>query len=376
MTEGSISLPAKAIMAANADASAPLFNLRADELRDQMRGRLQRDEFVIKREPGAAAPAPPMLGPFGMWPVNEQVSFWQVYIRHSAGSLDAAVASVRRRNLFVSFGILALLAASVALLLVSIQRARRLAQQQMDFVAGVSHELRTPLAVIDSAAYNLDKGVVKELHQIKDYGALIRKETARLKEMIEQVIEFASVQSGRQRYDLQPTQVEHVITEVLASFQPLLARGGFYVESDVAADLPPVIADPAALARAIQNLLNNAMKYGGESRRIGLRARSITIGHNSMVQIVVIDRGLGIPAEELSQIFEPFYRGNEVRAAQIRGNGLGLSLVKNIVTAHRGTIKVESAPGAGSSFFIVLPALGSALQHNAQLSHARNELSA
>jgi len=183
------------------------------------------------------------------------------------------------------------------------------------------------------------------------------------------------VQSGRQRYDLQPTQVEHVITEVLASFQPLLARGGFHVEPDVAVDLPPVMADRAALARAIQNLLNNAMKYGGESRWIGLRARSATIGHNPMVEIIVSDRGPGIPAEELSQIFEPFYRGDDVRAAQIRGNGLGLSLVKNIVTAHRGTINVESAPGGGSSFLITLPALGTTLQHNAQLSHARNELS-
>src|SRR5262249_7918466 len=149
---------------------------------------------------------------------------------------------VRRRNLFISFGILALLGASVALMMLSARRARRLAEQQMDFVASISHELRTPLAVIDSAAYNLDKGVVRDPRQIKGYGALIRKETGRLTEMVEQVLEFAGVQSGRRRYDLQPASIGQVIDDVLASSRPLLSllnEGEFQIEKAVAPDLPP-----------------------------------------------------------------------------------------------------------------------------------------
>jgi signal transduction histidine kinase len=282
---------------------------------------------------------------------------WQLHIRHHSGSLEAAVTSVRRRNLFISFGILALLGASVALMMLSSRRARRLAEQQMDFVAGISHELRTPLAVIDSAAYNLDKGVIKDPQQIKNYGALIRKETGRLTEMVEQVLEFAGVQSGRQRYDLQPSSITQVIDDVLASSRqllPLLNEGEFQLETYIAPDLPMVLADAQAIARALHNLLNNAMKYSGQSRWIGLRADAPS---EKQVRIVISDRGLGIPQEDLPHIFEPFYRGHEARAAQIHGNGLGLSLVKNIIEAHGGQITVKSKAGEGSSFIIILPAV-------------------
>lgn len=342
---------------ANADADAPLFNLRVEELRDLMRNRWRRGEMRQGGgRPRRAGSAPPVFGP-REWMEREQPSQWQMYIRHRAGSLEVAVTSVRRRNLLISFSILALLAASVALMMLSSRRAHRLAQQQMDFVAGISHELRTPLAVIESAAFNLDKGVVKDLGQIKNYGTLIRKETRRLTDMIEQVLEFAGVQSGRQRYDLLPVSLNGVIEDVLAASQPLLVEGEFEVEANIASDLPVVMADAQAVARAIQNLLNNAMKYSGESRWIGLSAETVLQGNGQFVQITIKDHGLGIPDEELPHIFEPFYRGGEARSAQIRGNGLGLSLVKNIIEAHGGQIQAKSKPGEGSSFLLRLPVM-------------------
>lgn len=342
----------------NADADASLFNLRMDEFRDLVRNNFRRGEMRVRVNPGfRSAPAPPMVFGAREWMGREQSSLWQMYIRHRAGSLEVAVASVRRRNLVISFGILALLAASVALMMISSRRAHRLAQQQMDFVAGISHELRTPLAVIESAAFNLGKGVVKDPAQIKNYGTLIRKETGRLTEMIEQVLEFAGVQSGRQRYDLLPVSLNGVIEDVLAASHPLLSEAGFQVETNIAPELPIVMADAPAIARAIQNLLNNAMKYSGESLWIGLAAETISSGNSQFVQITVKDHGLGIPDEELPHVFEPFYRGSEARSAQIRGNGLGLSLVKNIIEAHGGQIQARSKPGAGSSFIFRLPVL-------------------
>ena len=342
----------------NADADASLFNLRMEEFRDLVRNNFRRGEMRIRINPGfRSGSAPPVAFGAREWIGREQTSLWQMYIRHRAGSLEVAVASVRRRNLLISFGILALLAASVALMMISSRRAHRLAQQQMDFVAGISHELRTPLAVIESAAFNLDKGVVKDPTQIKNYGTLIRKETGRLTEMIEQVLEFAGVQSGRQRYDLLPVSLNGVIEDVLAASQPLLAENGFHVETNIAQELPIVMADSPAIARAIQNLLNNAMKYSGESRWIGLSAETISLGNSQFVQITVKDHGLGIPDEELPHVFEPFYRGSEARSAQIRGNGLGLSLVKNIIEAHGGQIFAKSKSGAGSSFLLRLPVM-------------------
>ena len=151
--------------------------------------------------------------------------------------------------------------------------------------------------------------------------------------------------------------MNQVISEVINSSQPLLTEGGFQLETNIAADLPAVMADSPALARALQNLLNNAMKYGGENRWIGVNAQAIAQAKGAEIRITVADHGLGISAEDQRHIFEPFYRGSEVKAAQIHGNGLGLSLVKNIVSAHNGRITVESTAGKGSQFTITLPVI-------------------
>jgi signal transduction histidine kinase len=372
---GSVNGTAANTLSSNADASARLFSLRPDELRFLLRGRMRRGDPRDANRPvrrnGLTAP---VVGTRGLWEGGQQ-GLWQIHIRHRAGSLEAALNSVRRRNLLISFGILGLLGASIALLIISARRARRLAEQQMDFVAGVSHELRTPLAVIESAAYNLDKGVIKAPQQVQNYGALIRKETGRLKEMVEQILELAGVQSGRLQYNLHAVSINRILDDVLSSSQPLLAESGFQIESDIAAELPPVMADRTALARAIQNLINNAMKYSGASKWIGLNAQAVESAGRRSVRITVADHGIGIPDEELSQIFEPFYRGSAARAAQIHGNGLGLSLIKNIIAAHQGTIDVKSSPGTGSSFVINLPVMAAAQLNNISAPTVSSELS-
>jgi signal transduction histidine kinase len=280
---------------------------------------------------------------------------WRLVVQHRAGSLEAAVASARRRNLAISFGILSLLGVSVGLIMLSSRRAHRLATQQMEFVAGVSHELRTPLAVICSAAENLADGVTRDRDQIKRYGGLIRDEGRRLTGMVEQILEFAGAQSGRKSYELRPTELTRVIEDAITACHMRLAEGDFEIERKIPADLPLVNADSVALGRAIQNLLSNAMKYGGDSRWIGLSAGLVKTANGEELQIKVSDHGLGIAPSEQERIFEPFYRGKEAQAAQIHGNGLGLSLVKQIVAAHGGRMSVESKVGQGSVFILHLP---------------------
>jgi len=289
--------------------------------------------------------------------LNHESGRWLVALKHRAGSLDAAVASARRRNLAISFGILLLLSVSIAMILVSTRRAYALARQQMEFVAGVSHEMRTPLAVICSAGENLADGVIEEGEQVKRYGSLIESEGRRLSEMIEQALEFAGIQSGRKAYALQPADAARIIESALAACAPLINEGGFTIEKRLAAQLPPLAADAAALSRAIQNLLNNAMKYSGDNRWVRLTAKPAANHLASEVQITIEDRGLGIAAKDLTHIFEPFYRSDEVTSAQIHGSGLGLSLVKHIVEAHGGRIRVESVAGRGSAFTLHLPVL-------------------
>lgn len=276
---------------------------------------------------------------------------WRLLVKHPSGSLEAAVQSARRKNVMVSSGILAVLGASMGLLVLSTRRAQRLAAQQMEFVAAVSHELRTPLAVIRSAGENLADGVVRTDEQIKKYGDLVKGEGRRLTEMVEQILEFAGIQSGQRGFALRPVSLPSLLEDIVDSSRTLIDDAGIDVAMEVPESLPPALGDEIALRRVFQNLIGNAIKYGASGRWIGIRGRAA--GRD--VQISVSDRGIGIAASEQTRIFEPFYRTPDVIAAQIQGAGLGLSLVKRIVDGHGGRITVRSAPGEGSEFTVHLP---------------------
>ncbi len=281
---------------------------------------------------------------------------WRLLVQHSAGSLDAAVAAARRRNLWLSFGILAVLAASVGLIVVNARRSEKLAAQQMDFVAAVSHELRTPLAVIRSAAQNLSAGVVHEPAQARRYGELIETEGRRLTEMVEQVLEYAGLESHRRPPLTHLVDAGALVSDAVMSCSALFEAEGFDVHVAVAPNLPAVAADEGALRRAITNLLTNALKHAASGRSVAVDVRPASSASGSGVEIVVADKGPGIPAEDMSHIFEPFYRGRRATEQQIHGNGLGLSLVQRIAEAHGGRVTARSTPGAGATFTLYLPA--------------------
>jgi signal transduction histidine kinase len=282
---------------------------------------------------------------------------WEVVVRHRSGSLETAVARARWRNLGVSLGILALLGASMVLLFISTRRARQLARQQMDFVAGVSHELRTPLAVMRSAAQNLAEGAVDDRKRTAEYGALIEKEGQRLSDLVDQVLEFAALQSDRQAYAFESLTVPAIVEAALASCEPLIHEEDIVLEKTIAPELPRVQGDASALRQAVQNLVVNAINYGGSERWVGLSVSSNGTEPKEVL-IRVSDRGPGIDPEDLPHLFEPFYRGREASRARRRGSGLGLSLVQRILAAHRGRVSVESLAGRGSAFTLHLPAEG------------------
>jgi signal transduction histidine kinase len=274
---------------------------------------------------------------------------WRLLAQHESGSLAAAVGSVRQRNLVISFGVLLLMAVSVGLLTAASRRAQRLAQQRMEFVAGVSHELRTPVAVIRSAAENLSHGVVGDAERVRRYGDAIQVEARRLGEMIERVLHFAGIESGR--IARVPVALEPLIDEAVEAAVP--ASAGFTVERQIAPDLPPVLGDATAIRSAVQNLLGNAVKYGGDARWIRVRAAG---SRTQQVNITVEDRGPGVPDADLPHIFEPFFRGRGAAEQQVPGSGLGLALVRAIAHAHGGRVDVVTGSGSGSAFTLHLPA--------------------
>ena len=281
---------------------------------------------------------------------------WILEVHHPAGSLEEAVAGARRRNLALSLAILALLAAAVAVLVSSTRRAQRLARQQMDFVAGVSHELRTPLTAMRSAGQNLADGIIADPEKVKKYGALIEREGRRLTEMVGRVLTFAGIQSGAQTFQAELIDVTSLVDGVLADCRWVLDERRVEVERDVAPGLPEVRGDAAALRQALGNLVDNALKYGGTARWIGLAARAAASSGGEEVVLSVSDRGIGIRRSDLPHLFEPFFRSGDPSAAGITGSGVGLAVVRGIVHAHGGRVTAESSPGKGSTFTLHLPA--------------------
>lgn len=338
------------------DATAGLFALRLEEAGADLS---QAFAMTRSRRQGAEAArvsrTPPRRPRSPRGPGADTPGHWLALVRHRGGPIDDVVVRTQTRNLAIGFSILALLGASGLLLVAAAQRSRSLAQQQMAFVAGVSHELRTPVAVIASSAANLADGVVRDPEQIKRYGSVIQKEARRLGEMVSQVLEFATPETPAPR---QPVDLAQVVQEALLAVEPERLAAGMQLKIEMEPEARTALGDAAALRRAIENLLANAVKYGRPHTPIEVTVRSA----GGEVRVSVADHGMGVPEAERERIFEPFYRGQEAVAAQIRGNGLGLNLVRRIASGHGGQVTLESVHGQGSRFTLCLPAPVAALE--------------
>ena len=347
------------------DAEADLFGLRPDQfqlIRQADRslrgsgtptGERRRSLFfsmMVRRGPGNGPPPAAEANK-----AFDSLLRWKLVARHRAGSLEAAVSAARTRNTALSFGVLLLMAATVAVLARTARRAERLARQQIEFVAAVSHELRTPVSVIGAAAENLADGVVVDPVRVKAYGSRIQTESRRLGDTVERVLLYAGIEAGHAVGHRAPLSVATLVGETVVSSQDQLSEAGVTLETSVPDDLPPVMVDAPALRSCLANLIANAVKYGGADRWVGITASTGPGRKGPEVRIAVTDKGLGITQKDLPHIFDAFYRGAEAQSRQIRGNGLGLSIVKGIVEAHGGRVSVHSTPGAGSTFVVALP---------------------
>lgn len=320
-------------------------------LEEKKSGIQPESEFESRYEVQVKTKGQPRIRVFESKNSDADDGSWTLNVQHNAGSLEQFVADTRRKNLAVSFGILSLLAVSIVLIFLSAQRAKMLAQRQINFVSSVSHEFRTPLAVIYSAGENLADGVAKEERQVSRYGDLIKGEGRKLSKMVEQILDFAGANSGKKKYDLRETDVAEIIKSALAECDALLREKNFAVEIEIAETLPKILADKDALVQAVQNLIANSVKYSGGENFIKISAGN----GGGKIKIAVEDKGIGIAKADLKHIFEPFYRAKAVVDEQIHGSGLGLSLVRETVEKHGGKISAESETGKGSRFVVHLP---------------------
>ena len=305
-----------------------------------------QDNLVYTREPLDRADRI-VTATFG-----EALPFWRValYQPHGTSPQEA----VRRQITIFSMAFLLLLVVIVAGLFAAYRLVRReteMARLKADFVANVSHDLKTPLSLIRMFGETLEMDRVPDEAKRREYYSVITRESERLSRLIDNVLDFSRIESGRWKYNMVPTAVEPLIRDVIDSFSFPLAQEGFKVDVTVAPDLPDLSMDPDAVTQALANLVDNAIKYSGDRKRLHVEAKRI--GGN--VAVYVADDGIGIPREEHERIFEKFYRVGRSETQGRRGTGVGLALVRHIAEAHGGRVTVESRPGQGSRFTLWLP---------------------
>ena len=265
------------------------------------------------------------------------------------------IADIEARFLRFHFAVLAalslLMVGGVFLTYRNVSREMNLARLKSDFVANVSHELRTPLALIRLYAETLELGRLTAKEKYHEYFRIIREESERLTALINNILDFSRIEAGRKEYEFKETNLPDLVRSTLDSYRFQIEQNGFAFEENIARDIPPVNVDREAIARSLLNLVNNALKYSKDQKFIGVSLyRS-----NGCVKLEVCDHGIGIPPGEQEKIFEKFYRCGDPLVHNIKGSGLGLSLVRHIVRAHGGDVQVESAPEQGSKFTIALP---------------------
>lgn len=243
------------------------------------------------------------------------------------------------------------IAIGVVLTLRGIRREANLSRLKTDFVSNVSHELRTPLTSIRLFAETLQMNRARTEEERAACVDFIVKESSRLAELTERSLEWARLEAGRRRFDKQPIEVAALVDEVLTMFfaHHEISRSAVWVE--VPPDVPTVEGDASALGQVLLNLLENAVKYTGENRRIVVRVRVL----KRKVRIEVIDNGIGIARQDRRRIFERFYRADDLLARRTEGTGLGLSIARRIVDAHGGRLIVDSRLNEGSRFTVELP---------------------
>jgi signal transduction histidine kinase len=271
------------------------------------------------------------------------------------GTTAEAIGNRFVRESLLILGVLSLLMiGGLVLTYRSVNKQVALARLKSDFVSNVSHELRTPLALIRLYAETLELGRINTVDKKLEYYSIIRKESERLTALINNILDFSRIEAGRKEYDFRETDIAELVRNTLDSYRYQIEQQGFALEEQIDSSIPPVRVDREAIARALVNLVNNALKYSDRDKFLGVKLYRA----NSVLKLEVVDRGIGIDRNDQARIFEKFYRTCDPLVHNTKGSGLGLSLVQHITQAHGGDVEVESTPGRGSKFTMTLPLAG------------------
>lgn len=266
-------------------------------------------------------------------------------------SIEDLVTERAMNNLILIGILLAVLIVAVWFVYRAVKKELELAQAKADFVSNVSHELRTPLALISMFAETLEMDRVKTEEKKKEYYSIISHESNRLGRIVNTILNFSKMEAGKRKFNFVEEDLNEVIVQVYQNYSYHLYNKGFDFEYEPGIDIPKVVIDREAVSEAIVNLLDNAVKYSGDSRFI----KMIINTEGDFIFIEVQDKGIGINEEDQGKVFDKFFRVSSGLVHTTKGTGLGLSLVKQIMDAHKGKIVLKSKIGEGSSFKLLFP---------------------
>jgi len=263
-----------------------------------------------------------------------------------------APSSRRIIDLFLIGTALAIIVAGFVFLVLAARRERRANELKSEFISNVSHELKTPLSIISMFGELLSMGRTSSPDQAREYAEIIRRESSRLSRLIDNVLDFSKLERGAEVFEYGDADIGDVVARACELTGHRLDRAGMTMSVDIDPDLPPIRLDANAMTLATLNLLDNAIKYAADGKKIAVSLHQ----RGDRIVLEVRDFGPGIAAEEQHAVFDRFYRARAVRLRPIRGSGIGLALVKRIAEAHGGGVTVDSEPGQGACFRLWVPA--------------------
>ncbi len=272
-------------------------------------------------------------------------------IRLRGTTIEDLVQARFYRNLILILGLDIVLIIGALLVYRNMRREMEFVRMKSDFISNISHELRTPLSLIRVFAETLEMDRVRSEEKKREYYTTILQESERLTRLVNNILNFSKLEAGKRQYRFEETDLNAIVSEVLATYKIQLTAEGFEPMLQLDPALPKIVADREAVSEAVINVIDNAVKYSKKEKFLRIRSG----GDSSGVFLEFEDHGVGIEKKDRERIFETFYRVHDGLVHDVKGSGLGLAIVKYIAEAHGGDVTVESAPGKGSTFRLIFP---------------------
>lgn len=274
---------------------------------------------------------------------------YELGILLESGTIEALVKERATTNIIIIALLTGILIVGVIIVFRNIRKEMELARIKSDFVSNVSHELRTPLALITMFAETLEMDRAKTEEKKKEYYSIISKEAGRLSRIVNKILSFSKIEAGKKEYRFTKININNLVEDIFKTYEFHLQSNGFEFSFRCDNTVPEIDVDPEAVSEAVINLLDNAVKYSNEKKEVMIS----TGKKENFVYIEITDKGIGITEEAQKKIFDKFYRVSDGLVHNTKGTGLGLTLVKHIMDAHHGEVKIRSKPNEGSSFKLI-----------------------